>query len=271
MPARASWLLALTLTVVAGCAENSMVLKGQVNQFQEQQLAMARQNEQLQQRAAALDRDNQELGTLLAQARQRSQLTEDQVATLRDQLRGVTAELAQTRQQKQATAEQVEALTASMRRRGGVTITPNNSLLDSLPVIDEPGVHVRRDGDVIRIELPGDDLFPLGNNELKVQAVELIVRIAAELLSAYPNQMIGLEGHTDNEPVQGGAFRDSHELSVAQAKAVYEVLVSRTRLQPGQLFLAGHGANHPIVSNATLEGRRRNRRVELVIYPETWR
>lgn len=271
MPARASWLLALTLTAVAGCAENSLVLKGQLDRLQEQQLAMARQKEQLQQRAGALDLDNQELGTLLAQARQRNQQAEDRVAALRDQLRGVTAELAETRRQKKATAEQVEALTASMRRRGGVTITPNNSLLESLPVIDEPGVHVRRDGDVIRMELPSDDLFPLGNDALRVQAVERIVRVAAQLLSAYPNQIVGIEGHTDSEPVQTAPFRDNHELSVAQAKAVYEVLTSRTRLQPDQLFLAGHGANHPVASNATLEGRRRNRRVEMVVYPENWR
>jgi flagellar motor protein MotB len=49
---------------------------------------------------------------------------------------------------------------------------------------------------------------------------------------------------------------------------VYDVLVNRTRLQGNQLFVAGHGSNHPIVSNATPEGKQRNRRVELVIYPE---
>ena len=48
---------------------------------------------------------------------------------------------------------------------------------------------------------------------------------------------------------------------------VYDVLVGRTRLQGNQLFIVGHGANHPIVSNATLEGKRRNRRVELVVIP----
>jgi outer membrane protein OmpA-like peptidoglycan-associated protein len=50
--------------------------------------------------------------------------------------------------------------------------------------------------------------------------------------------------------------------------AVYDVLVSQGRASPKQLFVVGHGANHPVVSNATAEGRRRNRRVELVIYPE---
>jgi len=55
--------------VLSGCADNSMVLKGQVNQLQQQQLAVSRQNQQWQGRAGALDRDNQELATLLLPTR----------------------------------------------------------------------------------------------------------------------------------------------------------------------------------------------------------
>ncbi len=92
--------------------------------------------------------------------------------------------------------------------------------------------------------------------------------MAAELAQTYPDQMIGIEGYTDNDPVAGGQFRNHHELSVARATAVYDVVVSRSRLQGGQLFVTGHGANHPVVSNATAEGKQRNRRVEFVVYPD---
>ena len=91
---------------------------------------------------------------------------------------------------------------------------------------------------------------------------------AAELLATYPEQIIGVEGHTDSDPITGRQWRNNHQLSVARAMAVYDVLLGRSRLQAGQLFIVGHGANHPIASNATLEGKRRNRRVELVVYPE---
>ena len=50
--------------------------------------------------------------------------------------------------------------------------------------------------------------------------------------------------------------------------ALYDYLATRTRLKPQQLFVVGHGANHPVVSNGTPAGKDRNRRVELVIYPE---
>lgn len=262
------WLPALALVSLAGCAENPLVLQGQVAQLQQQQLAMSRQNQQLQARAGALDRDNEELEALLAQSRQQSQVVGDQLSALREQLRGVTGQLAEAREEKQSSDKKVEALAASMRRRGSVSITPNNSLLQTLPAIDLPEVHVRRDGDVIRIELPDSRLFESGSARLQPAATGLITSVAAQLLATYPDQMLGVEGHTDSVPVTGRQWRNNHELSVARAMAVYDVLLNRTRYEADQLFVVGHGPNHPVVSNATPEGKMRNRRVELVIYPE---
>ena len=74
-------------------------------------------------------------------------------------MRSVTSQFAQTRSEKENSDKRVQAMTASMQRQGGVTINPNNSFLQTLPAINIPGVFVRRDGDVIRIELPGDSLF----------------------------------------------------------------------------------------------------------------
>ena len=89
-----------------------------------------------------------------------------------------------------------------------------------------------------------------------------------ELLRTYPDQVIGVEGFTDTDPVSGGQWRNNHELSVARAMAVYEVLIGGARYRPDQVFVVGHGPNHPVVSNATPEGKQRNRRIELVVYPE---
>ena len=53
--------------------------------------------------------------------------------------------------------------------------------------------------------------------------------------------------------------------------AVYEELASDEGAGPEQLCVVGHGSNRPAVPNATPEGKRRNRRVELVVYPDRWR
>jgi flagellar motor protein MotB len=266
--ARIPWLWACMSLLVAGCADNPMFLKSKVSELEKQQAASTRQYQQLQDRANALDRDNQEKDTLLAQARQQTKVSEDQLAALREQLRSITSQVAQARSEKENADKRLQVLTASMQRQGGVTIDPNNSLQQTLPAVNIAGAFVRRDGEVVRIELPGNALFEPGTARLRPGGANIIADAAAEIARTYPDQMIGVEGYTDNDPVVGGQARNNHELSIARAFTVFDVLVSRTRLQPNQLFVTGHGPNHPIVSNATQEGKQRNRRIELVVYPD---
>ena len=67
----------------------------------------------------------------------------------------------------------------------------------------------------------------------------------------------------------GGQSQNNHQLSIGRALAVYDVLVSQGRVSSAQFVVVGHGGTHPIFSNATAAGKKRNARVELVIYPET--
>ena len=258
-------LLALTL---AGCADSPMVLQSQIDKFEQQQIALNRQREQLQERASALDQNNQESQSLLAQSRQEVDLLRQQLTATREQLRGVNELLAEVREEKQSAASQVKALQASLRKRGSTIITPNSSLPETVPEVGVPGVTARRDGDVIRYELPGSQLFESGSARLRPGATEMLAQVARRIGEEFPHQRIAVEGHTDSDPVVGGQWRNNHQLSVARAMAVYQVLATRGGLRGGQMFIVGHGANHPVVSNATESGKRRNRRVELVIYPE---
>ncbi len=257
------------LVVLAGCAENPMVLKGRLSQAEQEQTALRRQNQQLQDRLAQLDRDHQEQTALLAQSRQQTKVSEDQLEALRTQLRLATTQLAQIRTDKEGADRRVQALATSMQRNGGVTIGANNSLAQTLPATNIPGIFVRNDGNVIRVELPARLLFETGNARLLPGAANKICDVAAEIVRTYPDQIIGVEGHTDNDPLGGNQWQGNQELSVARAATVYDVLVNRnTRLERRQLFIVGKGSINPIMSNATPEGKQRNQRVELVIYPE---
>jgi flagellar motor protein MotB len=258
----------VALIALGGCSGNSLALKGQVDSLQQQQTALSRQAQEFQSRATAMDRDNQDLQQTLAQARQQNKVMEDQLAIVRQQLGGATAQLARVQEEKTATDQKAQALTASLSRRGGVSISPNNSYLQTLPAINVPGVQVRRDGDVIRVELPASSLFDPGTVRFRPEALSLVKTVAAEVQRAYPNQIIGVEGHTEVDPSWGAQAQTTQPFSVNEASVVYNVLVSQARVPSKQLFLVGHGGNHPVVSNATPEGRQRNRRVELVIYPE---
>jgi chemotaxis protein MotB len=257
------------LVVLAGCADNPMVVNGRLNELQQQQLALTRQSQEWQSRATSLDRDNQELQTTLSQTRQQNRVLEDEKKLVKDQLASLNAQVARMREEKRATDQRAQALNASLQRQGNATITPNNSFLKTLPQFSRPDIYVRRDGDVIRIEMPAAALFESGSAQLRPGAAQLLSEVALELLRDYPNQLIGVEGHTDSDPISNALWRNNHQFSISRAMMVYEVLVSQGRLQPKQLLVVGHGASHPVVSNATAAGKQRNARVELVIYPET--
>jgi flagellar motor protein MotB len=261
-------LAALLLCALVGCSQNPMVLQGQVQKIQQEQLALSRQNEQLQGRSNTLDRDNQELGTMLAQSRQRAKVLEDELAAVRDQLTDVTTQLAKAREERDTSENHAKAMTASMQRHGGVTITPNSSVQQTLPAIELSGVETRRDGDVVRIVLPADRLFDPGTARLRQGADKLVTYVGGELARVYPGQRIGIEGHTDNTPVSVAGYRNHHEVSVAWAVAVQNALIAQGQIPSGAMFVTGHGANHPVYSNGQPDGQQRNRRVELVVYPE---
>ena len=268
---RATWAAgatALGLLALAGCADNPMVLQGRVAQYQQQQADLQSQIKLYQSRIDILNHDNQSKTALLAQQEQQTKLLEERLTAVNDQLRSTANRLAQLEGEKHELDGKTQALTASLRRQAGVSITPNNSFLQTLPAIRSADVHVRRDGDVIRIELPGGQLFDPGSARLRPAATNMIADVAAEIRRTYPDQLVGIEGYTDTDPLTGSQYRNNHELSAARALAVYDVMVNGQHYRPDQLFVVGHGPNHPVVSNGTLAGKMRNRRVELVIYPD---
>lgn len=266
--------IAMSAFVVAGCSNGNYAFAppGQpspITLSPQQQSALAQQTQQYQQRAASLDRDNQELESLLAQTRQQAQLLQEQMAATQQQLRDTTDRLASVQADNDLLRNRTSALVASVQTRGQAEIRANNSLLRSLSITGMPGINVRQDGDVIRIELPADQLFNVGTAQPRVGADALIRTIAVDLTQNYPQQLIGIEGHTDGSPMTSPQYPTDQHLAVAQAMAVYDGLTRGGGMPAKQLFVVGHGASHPLVSNGTEAGRARNRRIEVVIYPET--
>ena len=83
---------------------------------------------------------------------------------------------------------------------------------------------------------------------------------------------IRVEGHTDDQAIRSLAFPSNQELSEARAKSVAGAVASAGLEDAGRLSTAGFGANRPIGDNATDDGRRENRRVELRVANDiAWR
>jgi OOP family OmpA-OmpF porin len=80
----------------------------------------------------------------------------------------------------------------------------------------------------------------------------------AEVMKAHPDLKITIEGHTDNT----GGLTYNEKLSLRRADAVKDYLVTKFGIDASRLTVKGYGPIRPIESNATKEGRQKNRRVE---------
>jgi len=273
------WLLGMAVAAgQLGCNNNPFAPAGASTAWQQpgQQQPYEAQLAELNRRASQLDANNRDLNAQLAQGAQQFQVAREQVALLQRQLQDSAAQLRESQTARRETERQLETLRASYERRGGAVLTANSSIRQTLAPVEIPGVNVRQDGEVIRVELASDQLFVGGGAQLQPTAYLTVDQGATAILRSYPRQRIGIEAHTDDSvggaaggQAGAGPVSAAHQLTAAQAAAVLDLLATRNRLPSRQLFAAAHGANHPRVANTTAEGRFRNRRIEIVIYPES--
>ena len=226
------------------------------------------------------DTDPQQVQATLARSQQERQLLQDEITALREQLASTSSQLAASRGMPLPGGATLagSALPAGLApaATGGLphatampAATPGLAKLAAgFGELAVPGVEKRFDGVVVRLELPADRLFDHGSAALLPGGAALLTQVTGEIDRVYPGHFIGIEGHIDTEPVETSTWGSPHQLTAARAATLFDFFTLRTPLKQAQLFLVAHGANHPVVSNATAAGRTRNRRMELVIYPE---
>ncbi|SMC19390.1 chemotaxis protein MotB [Desulfacinum hydrothermale DSM 13146] len=109
----------------------------------------------------------------------------------------------------------------------------------------------------------GDQLlFESGRAELKPKAYKALEKFAVFLRQA--PYRVYVDGHTDSRPVSGRRFASNDELSLARAMAVARFFVDKARVPPEKVAVGAYGDTQPLMPNTTPEGRRMNRRVELI-------
>ncbi len=109
-----------------------------------------------------------------------------------------------------------------------------------------------------RVELPG--IYFAFNSAHLDPASDRAIATIADILARHPDWSATLEGHTDST----GSAAANKALSERRMEAVRARLVGRHEVDPARLGVAGYGAARPREPNGTIEGRARNRRVELV-------
>ncbi|MBU1853778.1 MAG: OmpA family protein [Candidatus Omnitrophica bacterium] len=111
-------------------------------------------------------------------------------------------------------------------------------------------------------------LFDSGKAKIKEDAFGVLDKVAKVLKENIGEREIGIEGHTDNEPIKHSGWKSNWELSTSRATSVLHYIVDERGIEPRRVSATGYGEYRPVSSNDTPDGRRQNRRVELVILPK---
>lgn len=127
----------------------------------------------------------------------------------------------------------------------------------------DSGVGVRREGNDLRLIMPGDITFDTNSTEIKPQFYAVLNDVA-DVLEQYPATYVDVVGHADS--VGDAAY--NQRLSEQRAQAVAGYLIAQNVMRD-RFYVGGLGETSPIASNDTPQGRAQNRRVEIIIRPHT--
>ncbi len=133
--------------------------------------------------------------------------------------------------------------------------------------ISDKQVKIERLEKGLVITFVADILFDSGKAKIKPEAMPSLGKIGTVLNDTVPLSGIGIEGHTDNQPIQYSGWKSNWELSTARALSVLHYLIDEKGVAPQRVSAIGYGEYRPVASNETAEGRQANRRVEIVILP----
>jgi chemotaxis protein MotB len=140
-----------------------------------------------------------------------------------------------------------------------------NVLQAMQPLIQNGQVRVTQSPRGITVEINASVLFKSGEAVLQPQSTEALAAVA-EVLTQVDNP-IQVEGHTDNIPIKSPSFPSNWELSSSRAGSVVRLFTERG-VPAARMVAIGYADNRPVDTNATPDGRSRNRRVNVLILNE---
>lgn len=118
------------------------------------------------------------------------------------------------------------------------------------------------------ITFVADVLFDSGKTKIRPEAYPILDKVSGVLNENVPQFNVGIEGHTDNQPIKYSGWKSNWELSTGRALSVLHYLADEKGVSQERLSAIGYGEYKSVAANDTNEGRQANRRVEIVILPK---
>ncbi|MEP7142602.1 MAG: flagellar motor protein MotB [Ferruginibacter sp.] len=236
----------------ANLRADSTQLAGQIAKLQDNMADLNKkianlnnQNSQLSNQNSQLSNQNSQLGEKTAT--QQSQLSESEKAL----------------QQQQQKLKQLQALLAQQKNQSDLL---RNKMAEALKGFNSNDLTVVQKNGKVYVSLSENLLFPSGSAVVNPKGVDALSKLAA-VLNLNADVAVNIEGHTDSIPIRG-RFKDNWDLSTARANSIVRILVENYKVDPIRVIASGHAFFDPLDTNATPEGRAKNRRTEIILSPK---
>lgn len=161
----------------------------------------------------------------------------------------------------------IKELIASKNKSDSLNMVLTNNLTRSLSREEMQDVDIKVLKGVVYISLSDNMLYKSGSYEISDKAGSTLAKIA-KIIEDYKDYDVLVEGNTDNVPISKPNIRNNWDLSTLRASSVVQALQNNYGVDPKRLTAGGRGEYNPIASNASPDGRSRNRRTEIIITPK---
>jgi chemotaxis protein MotB len=227
--------------IASGCVSSGTFKKMETGKNQE--IAALQQNKaSLEKQKAAMEKDNAALKQQVDALTQQNSFIQKEVGSLEQE----KAALVAANQQRQ---QQYESLVQGLAKE-----------------VEKGQIQVRQYKNMLSVDLAEQIFFDSGKATLKKEGKDVLKKVG-DALKGYDNKIIRVVGHTDNVKLAKSlqaTFPTNWELSSARATSVVRFL-QEVGIPPERMVAAGRAEYDPVAPNDTPEGRKKNRRIEIML------
>ncbi|MGE0561308.1 MAG: OmpA family protein [Flavobacteriales bacterium] len=204
----------------------------------------------------------------LQKTQEELQSKEDALRTLEGSLTAKEEKLKKLTAELESREKRVNELEAMINRKDSLVTALKNKVKDALLGFENNGLTIQQKNGKVYVSLDESLLFSSGSYAVATKGVDVLKKLAKVLEQ---NQEINIlvEGHTDNVPLNGkGDIADNWDLSVKRATSVVKIITTNSSVNPKRLTAAGRSEYIPLDMTNTAEGRKKNRRTEIILSPK---
>ena len=195
----------------------------------------------------------------------------NQIKQLQEQLKncinGGTKNVSELVKEINESNKYIKHLVNAKSKSDSLNMVLTNNLTRSLSSEETKDVDVKVLKGVVYISLADNMLYKSGSYEISPAAGETLSKIA-KIINDYRDYDVLIEGNTDNVPISKPNIRNNWDLSALRASSVVQALQNQYGVDPKRMTAGGRGEFNPLTTNATPDGKSKNRRTQIIILPK---